>query len=502
MELKRKLAAGMTAAALMSGFCSVTAFAEATSYPLWVGSTQVTSENMNDILGDGGKARYDPDTQTLTLDSPDISGYHSAHGYSAQIFADSFALTVTGTADFDYSKGGGFLAIWDYNAPLTLKDCDLTSVGFDSAFVSYNYTVSVINSSLDITGIDATGNNSFALAGKYGVSIKDSYIEAVRCGQPFSGSAITIEGVSTVVRLTAAENASNGVVVQCSNLQILEPLTVLVPEGAVIANGTIKDANGRNASQLVITNQEGFGEVEVQTVGEGTASAEKQYYGFGGTVKLSAKPAENMKIKSVQYLVADSEPAEVGDTLEFTMPASEKVTVIVTFEEVHVLTLATEVPATCEEDGTRAHYICGLCGRIFEDAEGETEITDPDSLIIPALDHDWDEGVVTKEPTASEEGERTYTCRHDRSHTYTEVIPALGEESSEEEVSEPESSEEEASEPESSEEESKADSSEEEVSKAAPTGSNGGTNPNTGAAAVGIAALAAGAAVIAVRKRK
>ena len=39
-----------------------------TEYPLWVAGVQVTSANKDDILGDGGKAKYDPDTKTL-LDS-------------------------------------------------------------------------------------------------------------------------------------------------------------------------------------------------------------------------------------------------------------------------------------------------------------------------------------------------------------------------------------------------------------------------------------------------
>ena len=40
------------------------------SYPLWVEGVRVTSSNMDDILGDGGKAKYDPDTNTLTLNNP------------------------------------------------------------------------------------------------------------------------------------------------------------------------------------------------------------------------------------------------------------------------------------------------------------------------------------------------------------------------------------------------------------------------------------------------
>ena len=37
------------------------------NYLVWVGNTQVTSANKDDILGDGGKAKYDPATKTATM---------------------------------------------------------------------------------------------------------------------------------------------------------------------------------------------------------------------------------------------------------------------------------------------------------------------------------------------------------------------------------------------------------------------------------------------------
>lgn len=51
--------------------------------------------------------------------------------------------------------------------------------------------------------------------------------------------------------------------------------------------------------------------------------------------------------------------------------------------------------------------------------------------IEPAPGHQWDEGKVTKEPTCTEAGERTYTCTRLITNiwcgaTYTEAIPALG----------------------------------------------------------------------------
>ena len=66
---------------------------------------------------------------------------------------------------------------------------------------------------------------------------------------------------------------------------------------------------------------------------------------------------------------------------------------------------------TCTDKGTKA-YRCEICGATKEEEE------------VPAYGHDWDDGVVTKQATETEEGEIKYTCwRCDG--TKTEVIPKL-----------------------------------------------------------------------------
>ena len=70
-----------------------------------------------------------------------------------------------------------------------------------------------------------------------------------------------------------------------------------------------------------------------------------------------------------------------------------------------------ERPATCTQDGY-VKYVCA-CGSSYNEA------------VYPALGHDWDSGTVTKEPTATETGIRTYTCTRCNA-TKTETIPATG----------------------------------------------------------------------------
>ena len=70
--------------------------AGARDYDLWLGSTQVTDENKDNILNetkDGQPtAKYDPDTETLTLNEPTITGSHE----DATIYVQDMNLNIEG----------------------------------------------------------------------------------------------------------------------------------------------------------------------------------------------------------------------------------------------------------------------------------------------------------------------------------------------------------------------------------------------------------------------
>jgi len=71
------------------------------------------------------------------------------------------------------------------------------------------------------------------------------------------------------------------------------------------------------------------------------------------------------------------------------------------------------IEATCEAVGTLT-YICE-CGESYTED-------------IPAVGHDWDEGVISKDPTCVAKGENTFTCFLCNA-TKTEPVPATGEHS-------------------------------------------------------------------------
>lgn len=86
--------------------------------------------------------------------------------------------------------------------------------------------------------------------------------------------------------------------------------------------------------------------------------------------------------------------------------------------------LIAEVPATCTENGTRAHYVCSVCNQFFD---ADKEATTQEALVIKALGHAYGAWTVTKAPTTSEGGQLTKVCANDNSHTETHDLPALSE---------------------------------------------------------------------------
>ncbi len=53
----------------------------------------------------------------------------------------------------------------------------------------------------------------------------------------------------------------------------------------------------------------------------------------------------------------------------------------------HDLKKVAQVKESCTEAGMKQHFVCEGCGKLFSDSKGNTEITDTDTLVIPATGH-------------------------------------------------------------------------------------------------------------------
>lgn len=184
-------------------------YLEDIGYDLWVGSTQVMGSNKNDILGDG-KAKFDPDTNTLTLNDPKITGGYD--GDYCAIYSELDNLTIKGKAtinrpdlveavdannltlsgDFDFTadehlvyipegylkvedsklklcSASGGDAIYCEDGDLTVTDSTVTTV---DSYIYVSGNVKTENSTLNV-------NSSWGSYGFYaygGINFLDSYV--------------------------------------------------------------------------------------------------------------------------------------------------------------------------------------------------------------------------------------------------------------------------------------------------------------------------------------
>ena len=72
--------------------------------------------------------------------------------------------------------------------------------------------------------------------------------------------------------------------------------------------------------------------------------------------------------------------------------------------------LITEIVATCDASGVKAHYECSECGKYFDEEFNEVEYND---LIIPKLTHDFGELIELEEADCENDGLKAhYVCSH------------------------------------------------------------------------------------------
>ena len=133
---------------------------ESKTYNLWVAGTQVTKSNQNDMLEDGGSVKFDPTTNTLTLNDADLTLDGDAGGYCCIDSQLAEELTITGTATL--SNADGILT----EGPLTLDNATLTLTGNIDGDIGEDAIragrsdedITIQNSTVTIAGTNAEGN--------------------------------------------------------------------------------------------------------------------------------------------------------------------------------------------------------------------------------------------------------------------------------------------------------------------------------------------------------
>lgn len=88
----------------------------------------------------------------------------------------------------------------------------------------------------------------------------------------------------------------------------------------------------------------------------------------------------------------------------------------------------TTIPALGHQWGNpvTTSATCTSAGSIRQTCQRDASHVQIAEIPIDPNAHQWGEGVITKQPTETEDGIRTYTCLRNSAHTMTEAIPALG----------------------------------------------------------------------------
>ena len=218
-----------------------------TSYPVWVGNVQVNDNNKNDILGDGGKAKYDPSTKTLTLNNPII---RTAYDTYYQICSKDIDLTVKGSADLDDHYGG----ITVNNGTLILN-ADISAAGPFEAIYAENGiritggTVTTYSGSAGISCpelITITGGTVNARGNLFGIYAKNVMIQGGTVNATGdNGVGIQIDGGE----LTLSSGTTNAVGKEYG---------VYLDNGALCISGSISSFTAKGDQKAVETTEYGY----------------------------------------------------------------------------------------------------------------------------------------------------------------------------------------------------------------------------------------------------
>lgn len=183
---------------------------ESKTYNLWVAGTQVTKSNQNDVLEDGGSVKFDPTTNTLTLNDADLtlSGDAEKRIYCCIQSELADMLTITGTATL--SDADGIMTA----GPLTLDNATLTLTGESGDGVEdairagsqCDKDITIRNSTVTIADSNAEGDffHYGIRCGK--LTVANSTLDVKAGGSAIVADEMEVSGAGTVI--TAKTDAS------------------------------------------------------------------------------------------------------------------------------------------------------------------------------------------------------------------------------------------------------------------------------------------------------
>ena len=339
--MKKRILGVLLCLCIMCALMPAISLATETTYNLFVGGVEVTSENKDNItgpgilLGEGGKASYDPTSKTLTLNNVNITGIHS------------------------FANG----------------------IGTDSAGIYYAYDSSDASRKINLIGANsicvALGTSDFSC---YGIFDDSSS----------KGLTITGNGSLTVQSGDASSFWSVGIFSR-NNIIVGDDCTITATSGTADISAAIYSYDRITATHSKVTaGASADSATEVDITGDYFDSSIYKYMKIEpasvqadhthSLTLVPEKPATCTTSGYIAYYTCDGcDKSDAAGTTEITDHSS------VVIAANHKLTLVKAEEATAAKEGNIEYYHCENCGKDYYDEAGTEEIATKEAIVIRKL---------------------------------------------------------------------------------------------------------------------
>lgn len=341
--MKKRILGVLLCLCMMCALMPAISLATETTYNLFVGGVEVTSENKDNItgpgilLGEGGKASYDPTSQTLTLNNVNITGIYS------------------------FRNG----------------------IGTDSAGIYY-----ADNNSNAIRNINLIGANSICVA----LGTSDFSCYGIFDDSSSKGLTITGNGSLTVQSGDASSFWSVGIFSR-NNIIVGDDCTITATSGTADISAAIYSYDRITATHSKVTaGASADSATEVDITGDYFDSSIYKYMKIEpasvqadhthSLTLVPEKPATCTTSGYIAYYTCDGCDkwfSDAAGTTEITDHSS------VVIAANHKLTLVKAQDATAAKEGNIEYYHCENCGKDYYDEAGTEEIATKEAIVIRKL---------------------------------------------------------------------------------------------------------------------
>lgn len=318
--------------------------------------------------------------------------------------------TVTLLRDLDGDAFGGkkYINITEAGTDVTidlaghkisLNNADTVSV------LAPNVTLTVKNGTIINTHKDSYGLYTYAVNDNIDVTFEDLALrtvdQAIGVQGQNSNQNVTLKNCDIKCETTAVYWPPKSGTLTIDGTRIEAKSGVTVKGGSVVVKGdTVITATG----DKVVPDDYYDGNPDKKLVSTGSAIyIESGYNDRDIALDIQSGTLESKNGVTVLYYAKEGEETEVnrdiaisGGTFVGEPPADEFIVPGSGLNKnpdgsfgvhEHVLVEVAEVPATCDKDGSKAHWKCEVCGDLYLDEGMKTPIADPTALVLAKLGH-------------------------------------------------------------------------------------------------------------------